>query len=92
MLWTRSSRLLKTTSNHGAAKAVSAVNTLQSKLDSARFVLHGRPEAFARWLAIWAEENAPQFMEILNAAQIDSPSHWFPDAADGDIPRSEVFF
>lgn len=91
MLSTRSSRLLKTTTNRETQRRIAGFHLLQQDVESARFVLHGRPEAFARWLAIWAEEYVPQFMEVLNEYEFEKPLYWSHDAADGDIPRSEVF-
>ena len=70
---------------------IKSIMELPEDLESARFVLHDRPEALARWLAIWAEQNAPQFTEMLNDAQLEKPSRWTHDDATGDIPRSEVF-
>lgn len=90
MLLTQSSKLSKT-KNKRVHKRIAGFHLLETDVESARFVLHGRPESFARWLAIWAEAYIPQFQEVLNEHDFEKPLYWAHDDATGDIPRSEVF-
>lgn len=79
------------TRNLDAESQITAFQCLEPNLESARFVLHDRPEAMARWLAIWAEENTPQFLETIYSGHLEKALHSGDDGYPNDIPRSEVF-
>lgn len=79
------------TTNLRAEERITAFQCLEPNLESARFVLHDRPEAMARWLAIWAEEHTPNFMEAIYSEHLEKALRKGDDGLFGDIPRSEVF-
>lgn len=74
-----------------AAVQITAFRNLPPNLESARTVLHDRPEAIARWLAIWAEQNTPQFTETIYSEHLEKALHKAYDGHARDFPRSEVF-
>lgn len=74
-----------------AGTQITAFQALPPNLESARTVLRDRPVAIARWLAIWAEENTPQFTETIYSEHLEKALHQTDDGHARDFPRSEVF-